>query len=52
MAAEIRGILAAITTPFTEDGSALDEAAMHAQINRLVDAGIHGVVPTLSLIHI
>ena len=46
MTTEIRGILAAITTPFTADGSALDEAAMHAQINRLVDAGIHGVVPT------
>lgn len=46
MTTEIRGILAAITTPFTADGSALDEPAMHAQINRLVDAGIHGVVPT------
>ena len=46
MTTEIRGILAAITTPFTADGSALDEAGMHAQINRLVDAGIHGVVST------
>ncbi len=46
MATEVRGILAAITTPFTADGSALDEDAMHAQINRLIAAGIHGVVPT------
>ena len=31
MTTEIRGILAAITTPFTADGSALDEPAMHAK---------------------
>lgn len=43
---ELRGILAAVTTPFTEDGSAVDEAALQQQVERLVSAGIHGLVPT------
>ena len=43
---ELRGILAAVTTPFTEDGSAIDEAALRRQADRLVAAGIHGIVPT------
>src|SRR5689334_21888716 len=42
----LRGILAAVTTPFTEDGSAIDEAALQRQVERLVSAGIHGIVPT------
>ncbi|PZQ90401.1 MAG: dihydrodipicolinate synthase family protein [Leifsonia xyli] len=42
----LRGILAAVTTPFTADGSAVDEDALRAQANRLIDAGIHGLVPT------
>lgn len=42
----LRGILAAVTTPFTEDGSALDEAALRRQVERLVSAGIHGLVTT------
>lgn len=42
----LRGILAAVTTPFTEDGSALDEAAVQRQVERLVSAGIHGIVTT------
>lgn len=41
----LRGILAAVTTPFTEDGSAVDEATVEAQTHRLIDAGIHGLVP-------
>ncbi|MFD1213015.1 dihydrodipicolinate synthase family protein [Arthrobacter sp. GCM10027362] len=43
---QLRGILAAVTTPFTADGSALDEAALRRQADRLIDAGIHGLVPT------
>jgi dihydrodipicolinate synthase/N-acetylneuraminate lyase len=43
---QLRGILAAVTTPFTEDGSAIDEAALQHQVERLVKAGIHGIVPT------
>ncbi|WP_159698767.1 dihydrodipicolinate synthase family protein [Arthrobacter sp. 18067] len=42
----LRGILAAVTTPFTDDGSAIDEAALQRQVERLVSAGIHGIVTT------
>jgi dihydrodipicolinate synthase/N-acetylneuraminate lyase len=41
----LTGILAAVPTPFTTDGSAVDEAALAALVDRLVDAGIHGLVP-------
>lgn len=41
----LTGILAAVTTPFTADGSAVDEDAIRAQVERLVGAGIHGLVP-------
>jgi 4-hydroxy-tetrahydrodipicolinate synthase len=43
---ELRGILAAVTTPFTDDASAVDEDALRRQVDRLVTAGIHGLVPT------
>lgn len=43
---ELRGILAAVTTPFTPDGAAVDIAAIDRQVERLVGAGIHGLVPT------
>jgi dihydrodipicolinate synthase/N-acetylneuraminate lyase len=42
----LRGILAAVTTPFTTDGSAVDEANLRGQVDRLVAAGLHGLVPT------
>ncbi|WP_449277910.1 dihydrodipicolinate synthase family protein [Leucobacter sp. GX24907] len=44
--ANLTGIFAAIPTPFTADGSALDEAALRDQIERMVESGISGVVPT------
>jgi len=44
--ADLHGILAAVTTPFTPDGSAVDEATLSAQADRLVRAGIHGLVTT------
>lgn len=44
--AHLTGVFAAIPTPFTADGSALDEAALKAQVDRLVDAGLSGIVPT------
>ncbi|MDX6232138.1 MAG: hypothetical protein QOH68_1113 [Nocardioidaceae bacterium] len=44
--ADLHGILAAVTTPFTADGSALDEDALRRNVDRLVAAGIHGLVPT------
>ena len=42
---ELTGILAAVPTPFTSDGSTVDEAALAALVDRLVVAGIHGLVP-------
>ena len=44
--ANLRGILVACATPFTADGSAVDVANLHAQVDRMIDAGIHGLVPT------
>lgn len=41
----LTGILAAVPTPFTADGSALDEPALVALVDRLVAAGVHGLVP-------
>jgi dihydrodipicolinate synthase/N-acetylneuraminate lyase len=46
MTVQLRGILAAVTTPFTADGSAVDEPVIKTQVDRLVAAGIHGLVPT------
>lgn len=40
------GIIAAVPTPFTADGSQVDVDNIHAQVERLVKAGIHGVVTT------
>ena len=42
---ELHGILAAVPTPFTADGSAVDETALAALVDRLVAAGVHGLVP-------
>ena len=44
--AEIKGVITAMVTPFTADGSAIDEANLKAQVDRLVAAGIHALVPT------
>ncbi len=41
----LTGILAAVPTPFTADGTAVDEAALTALVDRLVAAGVHGLVP-------
>lgn len=43
---ELRGILAAVTTPFTSDAADIDEATLRSQVDRLVAAGVHGLVPT------
>jgi dihydrodipicolinate synthase/N-acetylneuraminate lyase len=43
---DLRGILAAVTTPVSEDGSSVVENAVLGQVERLVSAGIHGIVPT------
>ena len=44
--AHLHGILAAVTTPFTPDADAVDEAALAAQAERLIRAGLHGLVTT------
>ena len=42
---ELKGILAAVTTPFTADGGAIDEQTLRGQVERLIEAGVHGLVP-------
>lgn len=44
--ANLTGIFAAIPTPFSADGSTIDELALRDQIDRMVAGGISGVVPT------
>jgi 4-hydroxy-tetrahydrodipicolinate synthase len=39
------GVLPALITPFTDDGSAIDTGALGGIVDRLVDAGVGGVVP-------
>lgn len=45
MPAKLHGILTALITPFTDDGTAIDEARLKAHIDRQFAAGIHGLVP-------
>lgn len=42
---ELKGILVALPTPFTAGGGAIDAAALRAHVDRLVAAGVHGLVP-------
>lgn len=42
---ELKGILVALVTPFTADGTAVDLQALDAHINRQIEAGVHGLVP-------
>lgn len=44
--ANLTGVLAAIPTPFTADGAAIDADGIRAQIERMVVGGVQGVVPT------
>src|ERR671932_1084366 len=39
------GVLPALVTPFTADGEAIDTAALAAIVERLVGAGVGGLVP-------
>lgn len=41
----LQGILAAVTTPFTTGSDSIDEPAIQATTDRLIAAGIHGIVP-------
>ena len=42
---DFHGVLPALITPFTEDGSALDTEALAAHVERLVGGGVAGLVP-------
>lgn len=42
---ELQGIMVALITPFTEDQKSIDEAALQTHIDRLINAGVHGLVP-------
>jgi 4-hydroxy-tetrahydrodipicolinate synthase len=42
---DFHGVLPALITPFTEDGAAIDGDALAANVERLVAAGVGGLVP-------
>lgn len=44
-ASPLTGVLVALVTPFTPDGSAIDEERLRQQVEWMIAAGIHGVVP-------
>ena len=45
MSEPFHGVLPALLTPFTEDGSAIDIEALAANVDRLIEAGVGGLVP-------
>jgi 4-hydroxy-tetrahydrodipicolinate synthase len=45
MSEPFHGVLPALITPFTDDGDAIDRRALAAIVDRLVDAGVGGLVP-------
>ncbi|KAF3006675.1 hypothetical protein E8E13_008589 [Curvularia kusanoi] len=42
---QLKGILVALITPFTDDGTKIHEQRLEQHINRMIDAGVHGLVP-------
>src|SRR5688500_12002804 len=45
MSEPFHGVLPALITPFTDDGNAIDTHALTAIVDRLVGAGVGGLVP-------
>jgi dihydrodipicolinate synthase/N-acetylneuraminate lyase len=45
MSEPFHGVLPALVTPFTDDGDAIDTGALRAIVERLVGAGVGGLVP-------
>ena len=45
MSEQFHGVLPALITPFTEDGTAIDADALSAIVDRLIAAGVGGLVP-------
>ncbi|KAK1720190.1 uncharacterized protein BDZ83DRAFT_705624 [Colletotrichum acutatum] len=44
-ASDLKGVLVALITPFTPDQKEIDTAALDAHIQRMIAAGVHGLVP-------
>lgn len=44
MPEDLGGIMVALPTPFSDDGS-IDAAGVDAHVNRLIESGVHGLVP-------
>ena len=42
---DIKGLLAAVVTPFTKDGSSIDEPRLRTHVETLISQGVHGLVP-------
>jgi dihydrodipicolinate synthase/N-acetylneuraminate lyase len=45
MTPELSGILVALATPFTPDGSAIDTELLTEHVDWMISSGIHGIVP-------
>jgi len=45
MSEPFHGVLPALITPFTDDGNAIDAEALATIVDRLIDAGVGGLVP-------
>src|ERR671931_2580329 len=45
MSESFHGVLPALITPFSENGDAVDEAALAAKVERLIAGGVAGLVP-------
>jgi 4-hydroxy-tetrahydrodipicolinate synthase len=45
MPEQFHGVLPALITPFTDDGSAIDTGALTALVDRVINAGVGGLVP-------
>lgn len=41
----LTGVLVALITPFTDDGTAIDQQRLKAHIDHVLNAGCHGLVP-------
>lgn len=41
----LHGVLVALVTPFTADGTEIDGDCLRSQVERLIAAGVHGLVP-------
>jgi 4-hydroxy-tetrahydrodipicolinate synthase len=41
----IKGLLAAVVTPFTKDGLSIDEPRLRTHVESLISQGVHGLVP-------